>query len=121
MNQPEQPLASGPAEGSTFSTTLHLLQPRLQEWIRRTSDRQQLRRFACACARAAFALCPELPAEAKTTVELAERTDDGASTEGFDRAYAAMSPVIREAFEKQRLAHRGIECGQATLDDYLAA
>lgn len=120
MNGSEQ-FGSGPAEGSTFSTTLHLLSPRMQEWIRRTSDRQQLRRFACACARAAFALCPKLPREAKATIELAERSGDGTTSEEFDRAYAAMSPVIREAFDEQRLTHRGVECGQATLDDYLAA
>src|SRR5262245_1463700 len=118
MNQPEQ-LGSGPAEGSTFSTTLHLLSPRLQEWIRRTGDRQQLRRFACAIGRAIFALCPEVPPQAAATLELAERGADGDPE--FERAYAAMSPVIREAFEKQRLVHRGVECGQATLDDYLAA
>jgi hypothetical protein len=111
-----------PAEGSTFSTTLHLLSPRLQEWIRGTSDRKKLRRFACACARQLFGLCPQVPPQAVEAIELAERFCEDQLSEGeLEAGYAVMVPVVQEAFERFRALERGLETERATLDEYLEA
>lgn len=110
------------SEGSTFSTTLHLLSPHMQEWIRRTPDRKQLRRFACACTRALADLCPHVPDPAMRTIALAERhSADQATDAELEAAYAGMSPVVQDAFERYRTAHQRLDAHQTTLDDYLAA
>jgi hypothetical protein len=109
-------------EGSTFSVTLHLLSPRFQEWIRCTADRRQLRRLACACARATFALCRTVPPEALRAVELAERSCAGqVSADELDGCYARMSAVIRTAADNVQVVQRGAESNQASLEDLLAA
>jgi len=109
-------------EGSTFSTTLHLLTPHMQEWIRQTPDRLRLRRFACACTRALAALCPFVPDPAMRTIALAERYCAEQATDAeLEAAYAGMSGLVQDTFERYRAAQQRLDAHQATLDDCLAA
>lgn len=122
MNSLEKFELGRPSEGSTFSTTLHLLSPQLQEWIRRTPDKKQLRRFACACVRAFLPCCPRVPPPALLTLEFAERfcAEPGTDSQ-LDEAYALLGPVVKGAFEQVRSTQEALEAGRASLDDCLAA
>ncbi len=122
MNSLEKFDLGRPSEGSTFSATLHLLSPQMQEWIRRTPDKKQLRRFAIACVRRLFPLCPRVPDAATQAVDLAERFCAGhASEEELEASYVSLSPLAREFQDQMRTVQQAMEADRATLDDCLAA
>jgi hypothetical protein len=122
MNSLEKFDLGRPSEGSTFSATLHLLSSQMQEWIRRTPDKKQLRRFACASVRTLFPLCPHVPGPALQAVELADRfCADQASEPQLEQMYASLSPLGKELYEKFRIVQQSMELDRATLDDCLSA
>src|SRR5262249_13327103 len=101
MNSLEKFDLGRPSEGSTFSATLHLLSPQMQEWIRRTADKKQLRRFACACVRTLLPQCPRVPEPALQAVGLAEQfCDDRAGEPQLEQSYAGLSPLAKDLYEQ---------------------
>lgn len=122
MNSLEKFDLGRPSDGSTFSTTLHLLSPQMQEWVRRTPDKKQLRRFAIACVRTLFPLCPRVPDAATQAVDLAERFCAGhASESDLEQSYVYLTPLVRDFHEQIRTVQEAMESDRATLDDGLAA
>jgi hypothetical protein len=112
----------GRPEGSTFSTTLHLLSPRMQEWIRGTTDRKKLRRFSCACARLLLAESSDIPPLAMKAVELAERYCDGLVADAdLEAAYLEIAQAVHGPAHRLRAVQQAVDAGQSGLEDLLAA